>query len=140
MLVRDRLNEDGLALQWFSGTDAEYRLVARTFLAVFPYVTAWGDGTLLVGTKRPLRISPGSFNWKLEIPELREAFAAIGIHSFDDLRREFWAGPAELRRYVGDGPILTDDRPILEFFLAMPRDQDVRFASFKGDVNQIIGE
>ena len=45
----------------FSGTDAEYRLVARTFLSVFPDTTVWeGDGSLLIGTKRksPLVLRP----------------------------------------------------------------------------------
>jgi hypothetical protein len=90
-LVRDRLNDDGIALQWFSGTEEEYGLVARTFADVFPYVTLWDDGTLLVGTKRPLKVSPESFNWKLQVPGLSDALAAIDIRSFDDLLREFWA-------------------------------------------------
>lgn len=139
-LVRDRLNDDGIALQWFGGTDQEYRLVARTFADVFPYVTLWDNGTLLVGTKRPLRISPDSFNWKLQVPGLRDALAAIDIRSFDDLLHQFWGGPSELARYLGDGPLLTDDRPILEYFLAMPRDKDVNTVALKGDVREVIGE
>ena len=139
-LVRDRLNDDGIALQWFGGTDEEYRLVARTFADVFPNVTTWDHGTLLVGTKRPLRISPESFNWKLQIPGLRDALAAIDIRSFDDLQREFWGGPSDLRQHLGDGPLLTDDRPILEYFLAMPRDKEMNTATLKGDVRQILGE
>jgi spermidine synthase len=139
-LVRDRLNEDGIALQWFGGTEQEYRLVARTFADVFPYVTLWDNGTLLVGTKRPLRISPESFNWKLQVPGLRDALAAIDIRSFDDLLHEFWGGPSDLREHIGDGPLLTDDRPILEYFLSMRRDKDMDTTSLKGDVRQILGE
>lgn len=139
-LVRDRLNDDGIALQWFGGTDDEYRLVARTFADVFPYVTLWDNGTLLVGTKQPLKISPDTFNWKLKVPGLSEALAAIEIRSFDDLLREFWGGPSDLRDHLGDGPLLTDDRPILEYFLAMPRDKELNTASFKGNVRQILGE
>jgi spermidine synthase len=139
-LVRDRLNDDGLALQWFGGTDEEYRLVARTFADVFPYVTLWDNGTLLVGTKRPLRISPESFNWKLQVPGLRDALAAIDIRSFDDLLHQFWGGPSDLRDHIGEGPLLTDDRPILEYFLAMRRDKEMNTATLKGDVRQILGE
>ena len=43
-------------------------------------------------------------------------------------------------KHLGDGPILTDDRPILEYFLAMPRDTEMNTASLKGDVRQIVGE
>jgi spermidine synthase len=134
------LNEDGIAMQWFGGTDEEYRLVARTFADVFPYVTLWDHGTLLVGTKRPLKLSPDAFNWKLQVPGLSEALAAIDIRSFDDLLNEFWGGPSDLRDHLGAGPILTDDRPILEYFLAMPRDREMNTAPLKGDVRQIVGE
>jgi hypothetical protein len=45
-----------------------------------------------------------------------------------------------LRDHLGDGPLLTDDRPILEYFLAMPRDKEANTSSFKGNVRQIPGE
>jgi len=93
---------------------------------------------VLVGTKRPFKISPDAFNWKLHIPGLMDALAAIGIRSFDDLVAEYWGGPAELRRYVGEGPLLTDDRPTLEYFLTIPRDKDANLAAIKGDVSQIL--
>lgn len=139
-LVSDRLNDDGIVLQWFSGTSNEYRLVARTFSSVFPYVTAWDDGTLLVGTKRPLKLSPDAFNWKLQVPELRDMFSTVGIRSFADLVALFKAGPAELKPYVGSGMLLTDDRPILEYFLALPRGTELDVAGLKGDPRQIVGE
>jgi spermidine synthase len=139
-LVRDRLNDNGVAVQWFAGTEAEYNLVARTFASVFPYVTVWNGGALLVGTKRPLQLSPSDFNWKLQVPELKNAFASIGIDSFDDLIALFWAGPEDLRRFVGNGPLLTDDRPILEFFLSLPRDKEPDFSALKGDVSQVLAK
>jgi spermidine synthase len=139
-LVRDRLNDDGIAMQWFGGTDEEYRLVTRTFADVFPYVTLWDHGTLLVGTKRPLKLSPDAFNWKLQVPGLSDALAAIDIRSFDDLLHEFWGGPSDLREHLGGGQLLTDDRPILEYFLAMPRDKEMNTSNLKGDVRQIVEE
>jgi hypothetical protein len=36
--------------------------------------------------------------------------------------------------------VLTDDRPILEYFLAMPRDKEMNTAELKGDARQVIGE
>jgi spermidine synthase len=137
-LVFDRLNDDGVALQWFSGTADEYRLVARTLESVFPHVTAWGDGTLLVATKQPLQLSADDFNWKLQVPELREMFATIGIRSFDDLMAQFKAGPAELEPYVGAGMVLTDDRPVLEYFLTLPRTRELDVSALKGDPAQVL--
>jgi spermidine synthase len=97
-LVRDRLNDDGIAMQWFGGTDDEYKLVARTFADVFPYVTLSDNSTLLVGTKQPLKLSPETFNWKLQVPGLSDALAAINIRSFEDLLHEFWGGPSDPAR------------------------------------------
>jgi hypothetical protein len=34
------------------------------------------------------------------------------------------AGPNQLRAFVGPGPILTDNQPIVEYFLSLPRDRD----------------
>jgi hypothetical protein len=59
-------------------------------------------------------------------PRLCDALAAIDIRSFDDLLREFWGGPSDLRQHLQKGPLLTDDRPILEYFLAMPRDKEIK--------------
>lgn len=137
-LVRDSLNSDGVAVQWFAGTDAEFRLVLRTFASVFHYVTLWDNGTLLVGTKQPLVLSPSDFNWKLQIPELRDALASIDIRSFDDLLHLYRAGPDEVRRYVGDGPLLTDDRPILEYFLSLPRDKEMNLSEIVADPSEIL--
>lgn len=124
-LVRNALRDDGLALQWFQGTDAEYRLVARTFASVFPYVTLWDNGALLVGTKQPLKLSRKDFDWKLESPDYKPALAAIGINSFDDLMGLYRGDRKGLMAHIGDGPLLSDDRPMLEYFLSLPRDQQM---------------
>ena len=34
----------------------------------------------------------------------------------------FTATDEELRRYAGDGPIVTDDHPYIEFFRSLPAD------------------
>ena len=31
------------------------------------------------------------------------------------------AGPDEIRAFVGDGPLLTDDKPVIEYFLSLPK-------------------
>lgn len=50
----------------------------------------------------------------------------------------FVAGPDELRQFVGDGPILTDDRPMVEYFLSLPRDRDVNLPGVRGDVTPYV--
>ena len=137
-LVRRALKPGGIAVQWVAGTDAEYKTIARTFLSVFPGTTAWGDGTLLLGSVEPLRLRKADFDWKLQVPARRDMIAALGVHSFDDLLREYMAGPEELRSFVGEGPILTDDRPLVEYFLSLPRDKNVDLSGLRGDVHRHV--
>jgi spermidine synthase len=133
-LVRQVLTEDGLALQWVgSSSEAEYTLIMRTFMSVFPQTTLWGDGTLMIGTRHPLRISRSAFERKLADPLTAEAMHLIGLTSFERLRSQFIAGPEELRAFVGDGPILTDDLPTTEYFLLLPRQPEVNLRGFTGN-------
>lgn len=133
-LVRRALKPGGIAVQWVAGTEAEYKTIARTFLSVFPETTAWAGGTLLLGSVEPLRLRKSDFEWKLSVPARREMMAMLGVHSFDDLLRQYNGGPSELRQFVGEGPILTDDRPLVEYFLSLPRDRDPDLRRLRGDV------
>src|SRR5207253_1148055 len=83
-----------------------------------------------------LRLRRSDFEGKL-----RESGPARGLHdlnieSFDALLAAFSAGPEELHAFVGAGPLLTDDKPVVEYFLSLPRDRDVDTSSLKGDVRR----
>jgi spermidine synthase len=118
-LVRKALAPGGLALQWNGAeTDTSYRLIARTFLSVFPYTTVWGDGSLMLGSMEPFALSVSAYQRRREDPRFREMFD----WDLDTLRRIYVAGPEEFRRWVGDGPLLTDDKPTIEYFLALPKE------------------
>ena len=136
-LVRSALRDGGLAVQWVFGTDAEYKMIMRTFLSVFPNVTLWADAGVMVGSMKPLQINQADVEWKFQVPQTRAALEAVGIRSFDDLQHLFTAGDAKLREFVGEGPILTDDRPAIEYFLALPR-HDVDLSRLHSDVREII--
>ena len=71
--MRSVLKPGGMAVQWVAGTDAEYRITARTFLSVFPDPTVWADGSLLVGTIGPLRLRRSHFERKLQDATVRGA-------------------------------------------------------------------
>jgi spermidine synthase len=140
-LIRQVLNPGGLVLQWAAGTEAEYKAIARTFVSVFPETTVWVDGSLLVGSLEPLQLRRAEFDAKLRLSGRARGLHDLGIESFDKLVTTFVAGPDELRAYVGPGPILTDDRPLTEYFLSLPRDKNPDLSSLKGDVKRyIVGE
>ena len=48
--------------------------------------------------------------------------AAVGLGSVEELGGMYTAGREELERYAGDGPLLTDDRPRLEFWRSAGKD------------------
>ena len=63
------------------------------------------------------------------------------MRQFDDLRRWFTAGSDEMRAFVGDGPLLTDDRPLVEYHHWLPRPEEqppLNVSSLKGDVTRFI--
>jgi spermidine synthase len=137
-LIRSVLNPGGMVLQWTAGTDAEYKTIARTFLSVFPQTTVWADGSLLVGMVEPLALRREDFERKLRSAGSAEGLHDLNVESWDRLLAAFVAGPDELRAFVGDGPILTDDKPLVEYFLSLPRDRDVDTSSLKGDVSRYV--
>ncbi|MBM3517731.1 MAG: hypothetical protein FJX56_07595 [Alphaproteobacteria bacterium] len=123
-LVRDALADDGIALQWIGAfPETRHKLIMRTFLSVFPETTLWDGGTLMIGTKRALRIDPAALERRLADASTREGLAAVGIRDLASLTARYWAGPDELRAYVGAGPTLTDDRPMVEYFRSLPTDE-----------------
>jgi spermidine synthase len=137
-LMKRVLNPGGVVLQWVAGTEAEYKTITRTFLSVFPETTAWVGGELLVGSVEPLRLSREDFERRLALPGSARGLKDLGIESFDRLLSVFTAGPDELRTFVGPGPLLTDDRPLAEYFLSLPRDRDPDFTTLKGDVQRYV--
>jgi spermidine synthase len=133
-LVRRALKPGGIAVQWVAGTEAEYKTIMRTFLSVFPETTLWADGSLMFGSVEPLRLRNADFDWKTQVPQRREMMAQLGIKTFQDLLGLYVAGPAEMRAFLGDGPVLTDDRPLVEYFLSLPRGRQVDLTGLRGDV------
>jgi spermidine synthase len=120
-LARGVLKDGGLMVQWVGPrSDTYYRLIARTFQSVFPETTVWVNGTLLVGSTRPLRIDREAIARRFDNPALRTALADAGFRDADAVLAAYTAGPSELRKFLGEGPVLTDDKPMLEYYLSLP--------------------
>jgi spermidine synthase len=141
-LVRNALQDDGVVLQWIGHRPRlEYTLIMRTFLDVFPDATLWYDANFMVGTKRPLRVDPRALDRLRENATTREALDEVGLTGFDVLRSWYTASAEEMRAFVGDGPILTDDRPLVEYHHWLPRPDEqppLNLSSLKGDVSRHV--
>ncbi|HET7770905.1 MAG TPA: fused MFS/spermidine synthase, partial [Chloroflexota bacterium] len=133
-LCKAALEEDGLMTQWIPPfSDYEYKLVVRTFLEAFPYATLWQDGDLMIGSKSPIKIDPVALERRLQDPQLRAELQKVRIQSPQDLLGRFNASEAEIRRIVGAGPIITDDRPYIEFFRSLPDDAPPNMSLYSRD-------
>jgi spermidine synthase len=123
-LCSKALKDDGVMLQWISQrTQEEYELIMRTFLTVFPNATLWAKGALIVGTRKPLEIERASFDRRLQEPSTRAALEQFGIKDFQSLLALYRAGPEEMREFLGpDDLVLTDDRPLTEYYLSLKND------------------
>ena len=111
----------------------------RTFLDVFPHATLWFDGNLMVGALEPLRLDPATIEAKRSSPVLRAALDDVGLTSFEVLASWYTASPATMRNFVGPGPVLTDDQPLVEYHRSLPRDaQPLDLTSLRSDVREIV--
>jgi spermidine synthase len=137
-LAAAALAEDGVMLQWVGRRPAsQYRLIARTFQSVFPETTAWVGGTLLVGRQKPLRLSNSLYRERLLRADFSRALTWSGVAGFRGLVGLFAAGPDELRAFIGEGPILSDDRPLVEYFRALPQNEpDIDLSELRGSVEE----
>lgn len=138
-LVRRALKDGGLVLQWIGERErSHYVLIMRTFLDVFPDATLWLGGQLMVGSLAPLALDEAAFTAKLADPTTRAAMVAVGLESFTALRSWYTAGPKEMKAFVGPGPVLTDDLPLVEYHRSLPgSDQPLDLTQIRGDVRDL---
>ncbi len=125
-----RLTPDGVMMQWvpYGQTLDEFLAHVRSLLAVFPNVNliagAGGYGYYMLGSDGPVDLDPASIRSVLERPgvlaDVNEAPDAQGrsVDAWTDtIAGLTLASGDHLRQAVGDGPIITDDRPLPEYFL-----------------------
>ena len=130
---RDHLTPGGVMMQWvpFGAPEAEFKEHIRTFASVFPNVD--GHPRAPAGTARTCwaRTSRSTFDPTRSAAVLarpgRPRGHLVGLRLAGhhgrrlDRRsstRQHWLdGRRRSRAYVGDGPLITDDRPRPEYFL-----------------------
>jgi spermidine synthase len=139
-LMRRALRPGGLVLQWIGERpEAHYKALMRTFLDVFPDATLWHQGQLLVGSLEPLQVDVGALQVRMTVPTTKAALEAVDFDGESTLASWYTAGPAAMRRFVGDGPLLTDDRPLLEYHRSFPGGAPkADLDQLRGDVSEVL--
>ncbi len=128
--AKSRLNPDGVMVQWvpYGQTMDEFLAHVRTFEQVFPNVRviagAGGYGFYMIGSDGSVDFDPANMAAALErpgvlddvnsAPDSHQRTVADWVATLQGLN---WASGDQLRAAVGDGPLVTDDRPLPEYFL-----------------------
>jgi spermidine synthase len=124
------LNPGGVMMQWmpYGGSVDEFRAHLRTFHSVFRHmVVAFGPGGygfFLMGSDEPMAFDDATIREVLSRPGVLEDISS----AYDSpektldgwaarIPRQVWIEDAEVATFTGDGPLITDDRPLPEYFL-----------------------
>ncbi|HEV8544054.1 MAG TPA: fused MFS/spermidine synthase [Verrucomicrobiae bacterium] len=120
-LCANRLSEGGIMAQWFHRyemSDSIVFLVVRTFASIFPNMEIWdaeeGD-LILLGSKTPWKSDPEQYEKVFARPEPRKDLAAIHLNNGAELWTRQVASQRIASAIAGDGPVQTDEFPILEY-------------------------
>ncbi len=121
-LYKDRLNEDGVVMQWFHlyrMGNQDLRMIISTFRSVFPHTTLWGKANspdiILIGSLKPLRIDYNELSARIAVDSVSVDLARIKSNNAFQMLNYFLMDEDSLARYAADYPPNTDDHPYLEF-------------------------
>jgi spermidine synthase len=125
-----RLAPDGVMMEWMPTGQSidEFKAHVRTFASVFPNVLlVFGPATggmYITGSRGSVTLDPQAIAAVLQRPgvidDLNEARDAP-VHSIGEwearIPKLVFLSGSEVRDFVGAGPLITDDRPMIEYFV-----------------------
>jgi spermidine synthase len=127
---RARLNPGGVMMQWtpYGGSVDDFRAHVRTFRSVFRHMTIafgpGGYGFFFLGSDQPMVIDEAGVRDILARPGILEDISSAYDSpetTVDGWARHIpslvWITDDEITEFAGDGPLVTDDRPVPEYFL-----------------------
>ena len=105
------------------------KMVLRTFRSVFRYMTVVCDplnrgGTYILGSQAPIALKPAELQAVFGTPAARADLA--GAPDFPArstaqwvkiVQHDIWLTDNQVNAYTGPGPLITDDRPLTEYFM-----------------------
>ncbi len=115
-------------LPWSGQSIDEFLAHIRSFRAVFPEVLIafgpGGYGVFLLGSDDPISFDPANVAAVLARPGVTEDLSSAfdsPEHTAAGWARRIpslvWISGDDVARVVGDGPLITDDHPLPEYFL-----------------------
>jgi spermidine synthase len=123
--IRSRQAPGGIFCQWLPLYQMDLdvlRAIIRTFLEVFPegsaFLATYSLQTPIIGLiagNDPLLYGPDYLHKRIRNENLYQKLRFYRLYSPYTLFGCFIAGPKDLAKFSGDGPLNTDDKPIVIF-------------------------
>jgi spermidine synthase len=128
---RDHLSPGGVMMQWmpYGAPEADLKDHLRTFAAVFPEMTVVRGpgryGAYMLGSESPIVIDEAGIRAALARPGVLEDISSAYDSPADTVDEwvtvieglRWLPDHASVEAYVGEGSLITDDRPRPEYFL-----------------------
>ena len=122
-MARKRLNPGGIMAQWIplhSQGEKEVLMHLNTFLSVFPHAMAWmsvANEMLIIGSDQPIAIDFKKLKERFSDPIVSRAMKDIQIPDVYSFLSNIWFFEDQMSTLAAGQPIITDNRPIIEFYL-----------------------
>jgi hypothetical protein len=125
----DHLTPGGVMMQWipWGSSIDEFRAHVRTFKSVFAHASilfgSGGYGLYMLGSDEPMTFDEGTMRAVLARPGVLEDISSAydaQENTIDGWIRRIglmrWIDDAQIDAFTGAGPLITDDRPLPEYF------------------------
>jgi len=126
-VAKRRMKPGAVLCQWVPldmPQEALPRMMLKTLMAEFPHVSLWIPNRMegvAIASLEPLRIDVDRLQERMAAPALQADLKAYGMGRPEQVLATFVAADDDLVPFVGDAPLVTDDRPRIEYYHWYPR-------------------
>jgi len=118
-----RLKPGGIVAQWIplhSQSAEEVDMHFKTFMSVFPHAIAWmsvANEMIVIGSDQPITLDYKKLKERMAEPVVAQALRDIYIPDASHLLSNIWFLEEEMQRLSANRPLITDNRPLIEFYI-----------------------
>ena len=120
-LCRERLTDDGIVCAWMTQnglTHSEWLMICRSHCEAFPHTSLWycnPEHFCLLGSNKPIEVDIERWKKVMGVEGICEDLRESNLEDPYWLASRFMFADEDVRSYLGEGPMNTDDRPLVEF-------------------------
>ncbi|MBE0432225.1 fused MFS/spermidine synthase [candidate division WOR-3 bacterium] len=126
--AKRKLNDNGVLCQWvplYSMSAQDAKALLATALAVFPQTGLWlvGSEGILLCARDSLQLDWVWLTGHLSNPKIKDVLKKVHLDDHWTLLSGYLLGPAGMKEYTRNAPLVYDDRPFIEY--TIPRHQHI---------------